>query len=85
VLALAPPDGRLFRNLEFHGLQAGSLVGAVAERLMGRATAGTPPMQARFDFESEGLSITDHRFFRHSTTLAERQAAGNDGIRSGLT
>jgi hypothetical protein len=85
VLALAPPDGRFFRDLELHRLQSGSLVGAVAERLMGRAAAGTPPMDARFDFESEGLSITDHRFFCHSTMLADRQAAGNDGIRSDLT
>jgi len=79
VLALAPPHGRFLRDLEFHRLQAGALVGAVAEGLMGRATAGTPPVDTRFDFESEGLSIANNRFFRHRDTLTGRSAAGNDG------
>jgi hypothetical protein len=77
VLALAPPDGFFLRDLELHWLQSGSLVGAVAKRLMGRATAGTPPVDARFDFESEGFVIANNRFFCHRDTLTSPMMAGN--------
>lgn len=34
VFALAPPEGLLFRNLDLHRLQPGSLVGSIAKRRM---------------------------------------------------
>lgn len=69
VLALAPPDGGFFGDFEFHGLETGAFVGAVAKRLMGRPAAGTPPVGSGFDFESEGFGIADFGFLCHGWNL----------------
>jgi hypothetical protein len=71
LFALAPPDGGFFGDLEFHRLEAGAFVGAVAKRLFGGPTAGAPPVRSGFDFEGKGLGITDYRFFGHARMLPE--------------
>ena len=65
VFALAPPDGGFFGNLVFHRLQTRSFVGAIAEWLMCRTPAGTPPMSACFNFECHRFPVANDRLFSH--------------------
>ena len=79
VFALAPPDGFLLGDFEFHRLQAGAFVRAIAERLMRGTTARTPPMRASFDFQSQRLRIANNRFFRHGGSMAAAPVSRRDG------
>ena len=65
VFALAPPHRLFFGDLEFHRLKAGALVGAITKRLARGASARTPPISPRFDFQGQWLRITNYRFFAH--------------------
>jgi len=69
LLAQAPPHGGFLRGLEFHRLQAGAFVRAIAKRLLGSAAASTPPIGSGFDFEGKRFGITDDWFFRHAPIL----------------
>ena len=65
LLALAPPDGGFFGDLEFHRGQAGSFVGTIAKGLLGRSATSAPPVGACFDFKGQRFCITDDWFFSH--------------------
>lgn len=71
VLALTPVNRFFLQKIELHWLQARSLVRAIAERLVRGATARTPPMNARFHFQSEGFTVTNNRLFSHARNLAQ--------------
>lgn len=68
--AKAEVESFFLGDFKFKGLQASAFVGAIAERLIGTAATGTPPMGACFDFECQGLSAARNCFFGHAATLA---------------
>ncbi len=63
--ALAEVEARFFRNLQLLRLQAGSLMGAVAERAVACSTAGTPPVGSRFQLNPDWLRVAAYGSFRH--------------------
>lgn len=77
VLALAPPDGGFFRDFVFHRLQTRAFVGAIAEGLMRRASAGAPPIGACFHFDSHRFPVANDWLFGHgsisNTFFAQRE------------
>jgi len=71
VLALASPESGFLGDLDFHRLQAGALVGAVAKWCVGRAPAGAPEMGAGFDFERKRPGIANDWFFGHGWSVGK--------------
>jgi hypothetical protein len=59
VLAIAEPDLGFFRQSELLRPQPGSLVRAIAHRLMTREPTGAPPVVARLQFNAAGFCIED--------------------------
>lgn len=81
LFALAPPHGFFLGHLEFYRLQASSLVGSVAKRLVRGTPAGTPPMGAGLDFKGQRLAIANDRFFGHDGQPTCGPASLRDGNR----
>lgn len=79
VFALAPPNGFFLGYFEFDRLQAGALVCAVAERLVGRAAAGAPPISAGLHFKWQGFVSAGDGLFGHGggVVVAKGRSLGN--------
>jgi hypothetical protein len=67
--AKAEVESLFLGDFEFECLQASAFVGAIAERLIGTTTTGTPPMGACFYFKSQLFFATYDWFFRHGNRL----------------
>jgi hypothetical protein len=79
VFALAPPEGLFLGDFDFHRLQAGALVGAVAKRLVGGPAAGAPEIHPGFDFKRKRLGITYNRFLGHEGETVPSDSPTRDG------
>lgn len=82
--ALAKPESFFLGNLDFHRLQAGALVRAVTERLVGGTPAGAPPIDAGIDFQGQRLGIANDWFFSHAAEAARPKGSLRDGKSRGV-
>lgn len=67
LLTVAQCGGFGFGKSEFHGSEAGPLMGAVTKRLGLRPSAGAPPIVARLQRQDRGFPVVDHSFAHRGT------------------
>src|SRR4051812_43793634 len=71
MFARAPGDGPRFLDFDFLRFEASAGVRPVAEWLAARASAGTPPIGARFDLLDDRFFLVDN-WFSHGISLENR-------------
>lgn len=80
-LALAKVESGFLGDLQFLRLQAGSLVGTVAERAVARPSTGAPPVGSGFQLKLDRLSVGAFRFLRHMVSAVFRLRRNGSGDR----
>ena len=80
MLAVAEGDLLGFLDGDFLRREAGALVAAIAERLVGGSPAGTPPVIAGLEIEHRRLLVGNDRFgvvgFGHGRSISGKVKGG---------
>lgn len=81
MLALAEPECLLFLDLDFHRLEAGAFVRAVAKWRMTGAPAGAPPMDPGIHLQCKRFGVANDRVSSHEDEFAGRRVLARYGSR----